>query len=67
MKELYKNHEVAVHTVGHCNLTQLPDLCVSWQVERNRKMLEALTGKDVRCMAYPCGGVNNDDRRCADI
>ncbi len=22
-------------------------------------MLEALTGKDVRCIAYPCGGVNN--------
>ena len=62
VKELYKNHEVAAHTVGHFNLTELPDSCVTWQVEKDREMLETLTGKDVRCMAYPCGGVNNDDR-----
>ena len=62
VKELYKNHEVAAHTVGHFNLTELPDSCVTWQVERDREMLEALTGKEVCCMAYPCGGVNNDER-----
>ena len=62
VQSLYQNHEVAAHTVGHFNLTELPDSCVTWQVERDREMLEALTGKDVRCMAYPCGGVNNDDR-----
>ena len=62
VKELYKNHEVAAHTVGHFNLTELPDSCVTWQVETDRKLLEELTGKEVRCMAYPCGGVNNDDR-----
>lgn len=62
VKELYKNHEVAAHTVGHFNLTELPDSCVTWQVEKDREMLETLTGKDVRCMAYPCGGVNNDNR-----
>ena len=47
VKGLYKNHEVAVHTIG--------------QVERDREMLESLTGKEIRCMAYPCGGVNNND------
>ncbi len=62
VKELYKNHEVAVHTVGHFNLTELPDSCVTWQVETDRRLLEELTGKEIRCMAYPCGGVNNDDR-----
>lgn len=62
VKELYKNHEVAAHTVGHFNLTELPDSCVTWQVERDRELLEALTGKEVCCMAYPCGGVNNDER-----
>ena len=60
--ERYKNHEVAVHTLGHFNLTELPDSCVIWQVEEDRKLLESLTGKEVRCMAYPCGGTNNDDR-----
>ncbi len=62
VKELYKNHEVAAHTVGHFNLTTLPDSCVVWQVEKDRLLLEELTGKEVRCMAYPCGGVNNDER-----
>lgn len=62
VKELYKNHEVAVHTVGHFNLTELPDSCVTWQVETDRRLLEELIGKEIRCMAYPCGGVNNDDR-----
>ena len=62
VKKLYKNHEVAVHTMSHFNLTELPDSCVTWQVETDRKLLEELTGKEVRCMAYPCGGVNNDDR-----
>lgn len=66
VKALYENHEVAAHTVGHFNLTELPDSCVAWQVETDRKLLEELTGKEVRCMAYPCGGVNNDDR-VADV
>ena len=61
VKDLYKNHEVAVHTMGHFNLTELPLSCVSWQVEKDREMLEWLTGKEIRCMAYPCGGVNNND------
>lgn len=62
VKELYKNHEVAAHTVGHFNLTTLPDSCVAWQVEKDRILLEELTGKEIKCMAYPCGGINNDER-----
>lgn len=62
VEKTYRNHEVAVHTSGHFNLTELPDSCVTWQVEEDRKALERLTGKEIRCMAYPCGGVNNDAR-----
>jgi hypothetical protein len=47
--------------MGHFNLTELPLSCVSWQVEKDREMLESLMGKEIRCMAYPCGGVNNND------
>ena len=61
VKETYKNHEVAVHTMSHFNLTTLPKSCVIWQVEEDRKMLESLTGKKVTCMAYPCGGENNNE------
>ena len=62
IQERYRNHEVAAHTLGHFNLTELSDSCVVWQVEEDRKLLERLTGKEVRCMAYPCGGTNNDER-----
>ena len=62
VKDVYSNHEIAVHTIGHFNLTSLPDSCVVWQVEQDRKMLEQLTGKEILCMAYPCGGTNNDER-----
>ena len=62
VKELYKNHEVAVHTLAHPNLTEQTEEEIIRQVEEDRKNLEALVGYPIRCMAYPCGGVNNDDR-----
>lgn len=65
--EIYKGHEVAVHTLTHPNLTELDEDTIVWQVEEDRKALEGLTGYPVRCMAYPCGGVNNDDRVAAVI
>lgn len=66
LAEIYKGHEVAVHTLTHPNLTGLSEEAIVWQVEEDRKILSDLTGYDVRCMAYPCGGVNCDDR-VADI
>lgn len=62
VKEAYRNHEVASHTLCHPNLTELSDQTVVRQVEEDRKALEALVGYPVRGMAYPCGGINNDDR-----
>ena len=62
VKEVYKNHEVAVHTKTHPNLTGLEDKEVINEVENDRQILSALCGYEVVGMAYPCGGVNNDDR-----
>lgn len=62
IKEIYKNHEVAVHTLTHPNLTQCNGDVITHQVEEDRLTLEKLTGKQVVGMAYPCGGPNNDDR-----
>lgn len=67
VSEVYAGHEIAVHTLTHPNLTQLDDDTVVWQVEEDRKTLERLTGDRVCCMAYPCGGTNNDDRVAALI
>lgn len=58
---LYQGHEVAVHTLTHPNLTTLPDEEIIRQVEEDRKNLTAICGYEIIGMAYPCGGVNNND------
>lgn len=65
--EIYAGHEVAVHTLTHPRLTELDDAEVIRQVETDRQNLSALVGYEVIGMAYPCGGVNNDDRVAALI
>lgn len=62
VKSVYDGHEVAVHTLTHPNLTQCDDAEVIRQVEQDRLNLSELVGYEVVGMAYPCGGVNNDDR-----
>ena len=61
VKPIYEGHEVAVHTVGHKNLTQCTDQEIIYQVETDRLKLSELVGYEVVGMAYPCGGVNNND------
>ncbi len=62
VKYVYEGHEVAVHTLTHPFLPKLEKDQIIYQVEEDRKNLEALVGYDVVGMAYPCGGLNNDDR-----
>ncbi len=62
VKYIYQGHEVAVHTLTHPNLTTLDDTVVTRQVEQDRLVLSELVGYEVEGMAYPCGGVNNDNR-----
>lgn len=62
VRSLYAGHEVAVHTLTHPNLTTLADEEVIRQVEQDRINLSKLVDYEVNGMAYPCGGVNNDDR-----
>ncbi|MBQ7049903.1 MAG: polysaccharide deacetylase family protein [Firmicutes bacterium] len=62
VKYVYEGHEVAVHTLTHPLLPMLEEAEIIRQVEEDRKNLEALVGYDVVGMAYPGGGVNNDDR-----
>ncbi|MBQ8284497.1 MAG: polysaccharide deacetylase family protein [Clostridia bacterium] len=62
VKRIYQGHEVAVHTITHPNLTTLEEDAIVYQVETDRKILSDICGYEVVGMAYPCGGVNNDDR-----
>lgn len=66
VKYIYDGHEVAVHTLTHPNLTTLDEAEVIRQVEQDRMNLSELVGYEVIGMAYPCGGVNNNDE-VADI
>lgn len=66
VKYVYEGHEIASHTLTHPNLTKCDTDEVIHQVESDRQRLSELAGYEVVGMAYPCGGVNNDDR-VADI
>lgn len=59
VKTLYANHEVAVHTSNHPDLTKLSKEKIIKEVEDDRKFLETLVGYKVIGMAYPFGTVNN--------
>ena len=62
VKYIYDGHEVAVYTLTHPNLTTLDEAEIIRQVEQDRMKLSELVGYEVVGMAYPCGGINNDDR-----
>lgn len=62
IKDVYKNHEIAVHTVMHPFLPSLNEQEIINQVENDRLALGEICGYEVISMAYPCGGENNDDR-----
>ena len=62
IKRVYEGHEVAVHTLTHPNLTMCGDDEVIYQVEKDRLQLSDILGYEIVGMAYPSGGVNNDER-----
>lgn len=62
VREIYDGHEIAVHTLTHPYLPELADDKVIYQVEQDRLNLSEIAGYDVVGMAYPCGGINNNDR-----
>lgn len=66
VKTVYEGHEVAVHTLTHARLPMCDDAEVIRQVERDRLNLSELMGYEVVGMAYPCDGINYDNR-VADI
>lgn len=60
ISDLYKNHEVAIHTLTHAHLAQLPKEVTIYQIMEDKKNLEEIVGYPVRGMAYPFGAYNND-------
>ena len=65
---VYDGHEIAAHTLDHPVLPKVADDAeVIRQVEQDRLNLSELAGYEVVGMAYPGGGVNNDERVAALI
>ena len=60
IKDLYKGHEVSVHSANHPNLTVLSKIDIVYEIIEDRKELERITGKLVRGMAYPFGNTNDE-------
>ena len=60
VQKVYAGHEVAVHTLTHPMLPDLPNDEIIRQVEQDRLNLSELVGYEVIGMAYPSGGI--DDR-----
>lgn len=61
VRELYRGgHEVAVHTLTHPDLTQLPLNGIVRELLEDRRNLEALFGTLVRGAAYPYGTYSDD-------
>ena len=57
--ELFRGHEVAVHTVSHPWLERLDPTQIVREVFDDRRALEDLVGYPVRGMAYPFGTYND--------
>ncbi len=64
IRETYKGHELAVHTLTHPALCLLNEDAIVWQVEQDRKTLETFCDYPIECMAYPGGNV---DERVVNI
>ena len=58
--EVYKGHEVAVHTVHHPFLEKLHTTEIISEIMDDRQTLEKYTGYVVRGMAYPFGTYNDN-------
>jgi peptidoglycan/xylan/chitin deacetylase (PgdA/CDA1 family) len=60
VKELYINHEIAVHTVTHPNLLHCTKEQIISEVNNDYVNLTALTDSKIQGMAYPGGPFYND-------
>lgn len=60
-KEVYKNHEIAIHSLKHPFLDLMPAGTASLEIARDRENLENIFGRIVKGMAYPMGGTQSDE------
>lgn len=64
IKDTYKNHEIASHSLTHANFYEIDEKAITWQIEQDCDTLEKFCDYNVVGFAYPCGQV---DDRIAEI
>lgn len=60
VKDLYKDHEIACHSVSHCHMEDLSLTSMINEIMEDRKKLENLSDTVVRGFSYPFGTYNSD-------
>ena len=59
-ESVYKGHEIACHSYTHPHLNYLDLGGISYQIVRDREILEEKTGKIIEGFAYPFGLIETD-------
>lgn len=57
--ELGQNHEIAVHSYTHPFLDRMPRNVATYEISKDREVLESMFGRVVRGCAYPMGTFND--------
>lgn len=66
LAELYRGHEIAVHTLTHLNLTELNDEAVRQEILADKENLERIFSTKICGMAYPYGAFDERIIRIAE-
>lgn len=61
ISDVYKNHEIAVHTLTHPYLDKLSEDEVITEIEEDRKTLQSFVDYEIIGMAYPFGSSSIND------
>ncbi|WP_283610670.1 polysaccharide deacetylase family protein [Faecalispora anaeroviscerum] len=59
-RELYRGHEISVHTHSHPSLIQIPPALLLSEIMENRRILERAADGIIRGMSYPYGEYSDE-------
>ena len=60
IKNVYRNHEIACHTLSHGWPSRMPAASLVTETMRDREILEEIAGYPVTGMSYPSGSYNGE-------
>lgn len=58
--EVYKNHEIALHSYTHPFMEQIPHDVMAFEIVKDRERLESAYGRIIKGMAYPMGTTSDE-------